>query len=75
MGVSPLKIRVARPGDVQTVVRFFERTVYGIRRVGDDTLLLTPPGNRGHTAARREVEIYLRMLERRHPGVDVSVAL
>lgn len=74
MGDSQLQIRVARPDDLQTVVRFFERTAYGSRRVGADVIVLTAPAKTSGVIARREVEIYLGLLERRHPGLGASLA-
>jgi hypothetical protein len=74
MGVSALQITVGRAADMETVVRFFERTAYEIRPVDDETILLRAPGETGAAIARREVEIYLGILERRNPGLTVSLA-
>jgi hypothetical protein len=74
MGQSELEITVARADDLQTVVRFFERTAYGAEPTGPDTILLTAPPDTGLRIARREVEIYLGVLEGRHPDVAVSLA-
>jgi hypothetical protein len=74
MGRSELEITVERTADLQTVVRFFARTAYGAEPTGPETILLTAPPNTGLRLARREVEIYLGMLEGRHPGVAASLA-
>lgn len=74
MGRSELEITVARTTDLQTVVRFFEQTAYGAETMGPETILLTAPPDTGLRIARREVEIYLGMLEGRHPGVAASLA-
>lgn len=74
MGRSELEITVARPTDLRAVVRFFERTAYGVERTGPETILLTAPADTGLRIARREVEIYLGLLEGRHPGVAASLA-
>lgn len=74
MSRCELEITVAQAGDLQTVVRFFERTAYGTLPTGPDTILLAAPPDTGPRIARREVEIYLGMLEGRHPGVAASLA-
>jgi hypothetical protein len=70
---SQLTIRVATPDDLEPAVRFFERTAYAAQEVDERTVALTPPDKLGESVARREVQIYLRMLERLHPGVIASV--
>jgi hypothetical protein len=71
---SRLEVKVARPADLDIVSTFFGRTVYGARRVGPDRLELDPPEDLECRVMRREVEVYLRMIERWHPGVSVSFA-
>jgi hypothetical protein len=70
---SQLTIRVPTPDDLEPAVQFFERTAYAAEEVDERTVALTPPGELDESVARREVQIYLRMLERLHPGVVASV--
>jgi hypothetical protein len=73
MGQKPeLRIAVA-PNDLGTVVRFFERTAYDVGQLAPDALALMAPGDVDERLARREVEVYVRVLERLHPEVDVSI--
>jgi hypothetical protein len=70
---SQLEIRVSRPADLGAVLEFFERTEYGAEPVDAVTVGLTPPDPFAPALAKREVEIYLRVLRRVHPHLDVSV--
>ena len=67
-----LRIAVA-PNDMGTVVRFFEQTAYEVGELAPDALALTAPTALDERLARREVELYVRVLERLHPEVDVSI--
>jgi hypothetical protein len=69
-----LEIRVAPPAGLETVSSFFRRTVYSGRRLGADRLALDAPDDLDCRLMRRELEVYFRMIERRHPGVSVSFA-
>ena len=73
MEPSQLEIRVSRPTDLDEVLAFFERTEYGAEPVDAVTVGLTPPDPFAPALAKREVEIYLRVLRRVHPHLDVSV--
>ena len=73
-GISQFEVKVAPPGGRDLVSTFFERTVYGTRALGSDLLVLEPPDHLDCRVVRREVEVYFRMIERRHPGVSVSFA-
>lgn len=68
-----LEIKVGRPAELDTVLEFFEGTEYGADAVDDVTVALTPPEPFAPTITRREIQIYLRILRRVHPEVDVSV--
>lgn len=70
---SQLTIKVATPDDLEPAVQFFERTAYAAEEVDERSVALTPPDELDESVARREVQIYLRMLERLHPGVVASV--
>jgi hypothetical protein len=70
---SQLEVTVARSGDLETLLDFFDRTAYEPEQVGDRTLVLTSPGEIGEQLARREVDVYLRLIERLYPGVAASV--
>jgi hypothetical protein len=70
---SQLTIKVARPDDLDPAVQFFERTAYAAEELDERTVALTPPDELDESVARREVKIYLGMLERLHPGVIASV--
>jgi hypothetical protein len=69
-----LEIRIDRPADLGRVVDFFERSAYVPEPVGARTIALTPPEAVDLPLARRELEIYLRILERVHPGVAATLA-
>ena len=70
---SQLEIRVSRPADLDAVLEFFERTEYGAEPVDAVTVGLTPPEPFALALARREIDIYLRVLRRVHPHLEVSV--
>jgi hypothetical protein len=73
MGKKPeLRIAVA-PDDMAAVLTFFEQTAYDVGQVTPDELALTAPRAMDGWLARREVEIYVRMLERLEPEVEVSI--
>lgn len=80
MGVShnlvdyQLQITLDRPADIDRVVEFFEGSAYKPDVVDERTIALIPPEDVRIELARREVEIYLRVLERVHEGVGVSLA-
>jgi hypothetical protein len=69
-----LEIRINRPADLDRVVEFFERSAYAPEPVDAQTIALTPPETLDLPLARRELEIYLRILERVHPGVAAILA-
>jgi hypothetical protein len=64
-----LRIKLDRPDDVADALRFFRYTAYDAERLDERTLLLSAPGELGATLARREVEIYVRILQRLRPDV------
>jgi hypothetical protein len=70
---SQLEIRVSRPADLDAVLEFFERTEYGAEPVDAVTVGLTPPEPFALALAKREIEIYLRVLRRVYPHLDASV--
>jgi hypothetical protein len=55
-------------------VAFFERSAYAPEPVDERTIALTPPEALDLPLARRELEIYLRILARVHPGVAATLA-
>jgi hypothetical protein len=69
-----LEIRINRPADLGRVVEFFERSAYAPEPVDAWTIALIPPEALDLPLARRELEIYLRILERVHPGVAATLA-
>ena len=69
-----LQLTLDRPVDLDRVVEFFEGSAYKPDVVDDRTIALIPPEDVRIELARREVEIYLRVLERVHQGVGVSLA-
>jgi hypothetical protein len=69
-----LEIRIDRPADLDRVMEFFERSAYAPEPVDEQTIALRPPEALDLSLARRELEIYLRILERVHPGVAATVA-
>lgn len=68
------EIRINRPADLDLVVELFERSAYAPEPMDARTIALTPPDAVGVPLARRELEIYLRILERVHPGVAATLA-
>ncbi len=71
--IYQLQIAIDHPTNVDQVVDFFEGTAYEPKRVDDRTVALTPPERVSARLARREVEIYLRVLERVRPGVGATL--
>ena len=68
-----LEITIDRPADLGRVVEFFERSAYAPEPVDERTIALTPPEPLNLPLARRELEIYLRILGRVHPGVAATL--
>jgi hypothetical protein len=64
-----LQLRIDQVANVERVVDFFAGSAYEPARLDDHTVTLRPPDDISQHLARREVEIYLRVLERVHPGV------
>jgi hypothetical protein len=73
MSKKPQLRIVVAPNDIDAVMRFFERTAYDVGQTAPDELAVTAPSDLDERLARREVELYVRMLERLHPEVDVSI--
>lgn len=69
-----LQLRIEQAANVERVVEFFAGSAYEPQRLDDHTIALRPPDDISHALARREVEIYLRVLERVHPDVGASLA-
>jgi hypothetical protein len=68
-----LQIRIEQVADVERVVDFFAGSAYEPERLDDHTVALRSPDAISERLARREVAIYLRVLERIHPGVGASL--
>jgi hypothetical protein len=68
-----LQITLDRPADIDTVIEFFEGSAYRPEPVDERTIALIPPEDVRIELARREVAIYLRVLERVHQGVGASL--
>jgi hypothetical protein len=68
-----LQLRIEQAANVERVVDFFAGSAYEPARLNDNTIALRPPDDISHTLARREIEIYLRVLERVHPGAGASL--
>ena len=68
-----LQIRIGQPANVERVVDFFAGSAYEPRCLDDHTVALCPPDAISEQLARREVGIYLRVLERMHPGVGAAL--
>jgi hypothetical protein len=68
-----LQITVEQAANVDRVVEFFEGTAYAPRRFDERTVTLFPPDRISAELARREIEIYLRVLERVHPEVGATL--
>jgi hypothetical protein len=68
-----LQITLDRPADIDRVVEFFEGSAYKPEALDEHTIGLTPPEEMRIDLARREVEIYLRVLQRVHEDVGASL--
>jgi hypothetical protein len=68
-----LQIRIEQAANVACVVDFFAGSAYEPARLDDHTVTLRPPDEIPQRLARREIEIYLRVLERVHPGMGASL--
>ena len=68
-----LQIRIDQTSNLERVVDFFAGSAYEPARLDDHTVALRPPDGIPQRLARREIEIYLRVLERVHPGVGASL--
>jgi hypothetical protein len=68
-----LQITVERTASLDRVVEFFEGTAYTPRRFDERTVTLFPPDRISAGLARREIEIYLRVLGRVHPEVGATL--
>ena len=68
-----LQLRIEQVSNVERVVDFFAGSAYEPARLDDHTVELRPPDEISERLARREIEIYLRVLERMHPGVGASL--
>jgi hypothetical protein len=68
-----LQLRIEQTANVDRVVDFFAGSAYEPERLDDHTIALRPPDEISDGLARREVEIYLRVLERVHPGIGASL--
>jgi hypothetical protein len=73
MEPSKLEIRIPRDADIGRLLGFFERTEYAAEQTDERTVALTAPRNADAELARREIRIYLRILERVHPGLGAAV--
>jgi hypothetical protein len=73
MKPSKLEIRVSRTADISHLLGFFKRTEYEAEQLDERTVALTAPRNADAKLARREIGIYLRMLDRIHPGLGAFV--
>jgi hypothetical protein len=68
-----LQIAVENAANLDRVVEFFEGTAYAPRPADERTVTLTPPDRISADLARREIQIYLRVLGRVHPGVSAKL--
>ena len=68
-----LQITVEQAANVDRVVEFFEGTAYAPRLFDERTVTLFPPDRISAGLARREIEIYLRVLDRVEPGVGAAL--
>jgi hypothetical protein len=68
-----LQITVEQVANVDRVVEFFEGTAYAPRLFDEHTVTLFPPDRISAGLARREIEIYLRVFDRVHPGVGATL--
>jgi hypothetical protein len=67
------EVKVAWPRDLDAVIGFFGGTVYEPQRIDERTVALTPPAAIDDSIARREVRVYLRLLQRLCPGLAADV--
>ena len=67
------EIKVASPNDLPALMGFLRGTVYEPEAVDDLTVAVTSPFAVERRVARREVQVYLRLLERLCPGLGADV--
>jgi hypothetical protein len=67
------EIKVGSPSDLPAVMGFLRGTVYEPERVDERTVAVTPPAALERRLARREVGVYLRLLERLCPGLAADL--
>jgi hypothetical protein len=67
------EIRVASPDDLPTLLGFLRGTVYEPEPVDERTVAVTSPVAVEPRLARREVALYLRLLERLCPGLAADL--
>jgi hypothetical protein len=68
-----LEIKVERADDLPPLIGFLRGTVYEPEPIDERTVVVTAPATVEHRLARREVRVYLRLLERLCPGLAADV--
>jgi hypothetical protein len=69
-----LRVSVTDVAHASDLVAFLGGTAYEAVQIAPDALAVRPPAALAEEIARMELEIYLRVWRRTHPGVGVEVA-
>jgi hypothetical protein len=68
-----LKVKVRRSDDLDAVIGYFSGTAYAAEPLDERTIAVIPPDSVRGRRARREVDVYLRLLERLFPGLVATL--
>jgi hypothetical protein len=68
-----LKVKVRRSDDLDAVIGYFSGTAYAAEPLDERTIAVIPPDSVRGRLARREVDVYLRLLERLFPGLVATL--
>lgn len=74
MGKSLFLIRVEDFNRIRSLVDFLERTNYTTVHASYDTVGVSPPDSLDETRARAELDMYLRIWQKIHPGAAATLA-
>ena len=68
-----LKVKVRRSDDLDAVIGYFSGTAYAAEPLDERTIAVVPPDSVRRRLARREIGVYLRLLERLFPGLVATL--
>lgn len=70
-----LRVHVSDAASASDLAAFLAGTAYEATRIAPDSLAVRAPSALGEEVARAELDVYLRIWQRRRPGVGAEVAL